>query len=272
MSQNPLIRVALKEPPAGAAEAFPFTVPSLRGLGTIELTSPVTFLVGENGSGKSTFLEALAIATRLPTVGSAPAHKDPSLAAQQRLAQQLALSWRRPTHRGFFLRAEDFFGFARSLRALREEMQEDLARIDREMASASAYARGLAKLPASGSLADMEHRYGSDLDQNSHGESFLLLFRSRLVPQGVYLLDEPEAALSPQSQLALISMMKEAVDQGSQFIVATHSPVLLAIPGATLLSFDRSPAASVAYDDLESVRLFRDFIASPERFLRHLWR
>jgi predicted ATPase len=117
----------------------------------------------------------------------------------------------------------------------------------------------------------MERRYGGDIDHNSHGESFLLLFRSRLVPRGLYLLDEPEAALSPQSQLAFIAMIKEAVDQGSQFVVATHSPILLAIPGAMLLSFDRAPAARVAYDELESVRLFREFVESPERFLRHLW-
>jgi predicted ATPase len=266
-----LSRVALREPSGAAADEFPFTVASLRGLGAVELTSQVAFLVGENGSGKSTFLEALAVATRLPTVGSTAAHQDPSLDAQRRLAEQLVLSWTKRTHRGFFLRAEDFFGFARSLRRLREEMEERLADVDRDMAAASDHARGLAKGPAAASLADMKRRYGTDLDHNSHGESFLLLFRSRIVPGGLYLLDEPEAALSVQSLLALIAMIREAVDEGSQFVVATHSPILLAIPDATLISFDRSPAAVVSYEELDSVRLFRDFVQSPERFLRHLW-
>ena len=271
MSSLPLLSITLRSPPGAGADAFPFSVPALVGLGTLELESPVSFFVGENGSGKSTLLEALAIASRLPTVGTAPVQTDPSLAAQRKLAAALKLSWRKPTHRGFFLRAEDFFGFSRSLRELREQMEERIAEVDRDMAGASAYARGLAKGPAASSLADMERRYGQNLDDRSHGESFLTLFRSRLVPGGLFLLDEPEAALSPQSQLGLMAMMKEAVEQGSQFVIATHSPILLAVPGAVLLSFDRSPAASVPYGELDSVRLYRDFLAAPERFLRHLW-
>src|SRR5690606_8795712 len=130
---------------------------------------------------------------------------------------------------------------------------------------------GLAKGPAAASLADMERRYGSDLDDRSHGEGFLSLFRSRLVPGGLFLLDEPEAALSAQSQLALIAMLGEAVGEGSQFVIATHSPLLLAVPGSLLLSCDRSPAAPVGYAQLESVKLYRDFLEAPGRFLRHLW-
>lgn len=271
MSSLPLASVTLRPPEEPEGGAFPFAVPALVGLGTLELPDAVTFFVGENGSGKSTLLEALAIASRLPTVGTAPAHADPSLGAQRRLAASLKLSWRKPTHRGFFLRAEDFFGFARSLKGLRQEMEEHIAHVERDMAGASAYARGLAKGPAAASLADMEQRYGKNLDDRSHGESFLALFRSRLVPGGLFLLDEPEAALSPQSQLGLIAMIREAVEQGSQFVIATHSPILLAVPDARLLSFDRSPAAPVAYDDLDSVRLYRDFLAAPARFLRHLW-
>jgi predicted ATPase len=109
----------------------------------------------------------------------------------------------------------------------------------------------------------MEVRYGEDLDANSHGESFLKLFQSRLVPGGLYLLDEPEAALSPQSQLAFLAMIKDSMDDGSQFLIAT--------PGATIFSFDQCPVGEVEFEDLEHVNLMRDFLARPERFLRHLW-
>jgi predicted ATPase len=120
------------------------------------------------------------------------------------------------------------------------------------------------------SLADMERRYGIDLDANSHGQSFLRLFASRFVPGGLYLLDEPEAPLSPQSQLALITMINDMVAQESQFIIATHSPILLALPGALIYSCDRTPIEAVPFAELEHVVLTRDFLNDPERFLRHL--
>ena len=96
------------------------------------------------------------------------------------------------------------------------------------------------------------------------------LFQSRFVPGGLYLLDEPEAPLSPQSQLGLMAMMAEMVGQDAQFIVDTHSPILLAFPGATIYSFDRSPVSAVSYDELEHVVLTREFLSAPERYLRHL--
>lgn len=259
------------QPPARGAGGFPFAVPAVATLGTLELTAPVTFFVGENGSGKSTLLEALAIAAELPAVGSARLSDDETLGAQRRLSRCLKLSWRGRSHRGFFLRAEDFFGFQKQVARARAEHQAEIERIDVELADGSEYARNLAKGPHRGSVADMERRYGADPDAASHGQAFLRLFGSRLVPRGLYLMDEPEAALSPQSQLAMLAMMKEAVDDGSQFIVATHAPILMAAPGATLLSFDEAPVRSVAFDDLDSVRLVRDFLAAPRRYLRHVW-
>ena len=259
------------ELPEGAGSEFPFGVPAIRTLPPLELDHPVTLFVGENGSGKSTLLEALAIETGLPTVGRRAAARDPTLEAQRRLARYLKLSWARRTHRGFFLRAEDFFGFAHKLREQKSEHRAELARIAREYADADAYTRGLAEGPHRGSLADIEHRYGEDLDARSHGESFLALFAARLAPGGLYLLDEPEAALSPQSQLGFVAMLKAAVDDGSQFIIATHSPVLMAIPGVRILSFDVQPAQFVGFDEVDHVTLLRDFLARPERFLRHIW-
>jgi predicted ATPase len=250
---------------------FPFSVPTIRSLGALSFDSPMTFFVGENGSGKSTLLEGVALAAGLPTVGSVAATDDGTLAAQKALGRALRLVWdERRTRRGFFLRAEDFFGFTKQLAQTRAELMRDIAAIDEQYVGRSDYAKGLAKGPLAGSLADMEQRYGVDLDANSHGQSFLRLFKSRFVPGGLYLLDEPEAPLSPQSQLALILMMGEMIAEGGQFIVATHSPILLAYPGAGIYSFDETPVRRVEYESLDHVTLTRAFLNDPQRYLRHL--
>ena len=255
---------------AEQGERFPFSVPVVRELVTLRVDAPVTFLVGENGSGKSTILEGIAAAAGLPTIGTVGVADDATLGAQRSLGRALKLTWRQRTRRGFFLRAEDFFGFTKSLSKMRIELQERLAEIEVEYQDRSAYAKGLAQLPMRASLADMERRYGIDLDANSHGQSFLRLFASRFVPGGLYLLDEPEAPLSPQSQLALIAMITDMVAQDSQFIIATHSPILLALPGALIYSCDRAPIEAVRFEELEHVVLTRDFLNDPGKFLRHL--
>jgi len=257
-------------PSGDHGSGFPFSVPAISTLAEVEFDVPVAFFVGENGSGKSTLLESLAIATGLPAVASASPREDATLSAQRKLAAALHLAWNRKTHRGFFLRAEDFFGFARSLSRTRDEMRQRVAELEIEYGDRSAHARGLAQGPARASLAEMEKRYGEDLDANSHGQAFFQLFRSRLVPGGLYLLDEPETPLSPLSQLALLSMLKDMVGQDAQFIIATHSPILLALPGAQILDFDAPPIRRASYEDLEHVRLTREFLADPERFLRRL--
>jgi predicted ATPase len=262
--------IALRGIPADAAERFPFTVPIVRHLEPLELRTPVTFLVGENGSGKSTLLEGIAAAAGLPTVGTESVDRDETLAAQRSLAAALKLTWNRRAKRGFFLRAEDFFGFTKSLAKLRAELLEGIRRIDVEYEGRSEYVKGLAKGPFAASLADMERRYGIDLDANSHGQSFLKLFRSRFVPGGLYLLDEPEAPLSPQSQLGLMAMLGDMLKEDAQFIIATHSPILLGFPGATIYTCDRTPIATVPYDELDHVVITRDFLNGRERFLRHL--
>ena len=258
--------------PGELAHGFPFDVPTVRALDALELTAPVTFFVGENGSGKSTLLEAIAIAARLPAVGALELDLDDTLQPQRQLAGALRLSWMTRETRGFFLRAEDFFGFKQRLLADQLRMRQEIARLEveyRDMDRAPD-AVGRATGPMRASLAEMRHRYGEDLDANSHGESFLKLFQSRLRPGGLYLLDEPEAALSPQSQLGLMAMMLDAVADGAQFVVATHAPILLGLPDADILSFDETPPARVAFDELPHVRLTRDFLNDRERFLRHM--
>lgn len=245
-------------------------MPVVRALDKLSLDASVTFFVGENGSGKSTILEGIAAAAGLPTVGSAGLKDDETLSAQRTLGRTLKLVWRQRTRRGFFLRAEDFFGFTKTLAKMRSELLGRLSEIDIEYENRSAYAKGFATLPIRRSLAEMEERYGIDLDANSHGQSFLKLFASRFVPGGLYLLDEPEAPLSPQSQLALIAMIGDMITQDSQFIIATHSPILLAFPNALIYSCDRVPIESVRFDDLDHVVLTRDFLNDPTKFLRHL--
>ena len=256
----------------GDDDAFPFTVPAIRTLAALPLERPVTFFVGENGSGKSTLLEGIAAAARLPAIGSADVPRDETLAAQRRLGKALRLSWNKKATRGFFLRAEDFFEFTKRLARERAEMLMEMKDVTSQYRAQdrSKYAEGLAQGPLVSSLAAMERRYGTDLDANSHGQSFLKLFQSRFVPGGLYLLDEPEAPLSPQSQLALLAMIGDMVGQDAQFIIATHSPMLLAFPDAQIYSFDTTPVEVVAYEQLDHFRITRDFLNAPQRYLNQI--
>src|SRR5438552_1910660 len=156
---------------------FPFSVPIIKSLTELEFTSEITFLVGENGSGKSTLLEAIACAAGLPTVGTESVETDTTLADIRPLARQLKLSWNKRTHRGFFMRTEDFFGFAKQLRGTREEYEAELARLDLEMSDRSITARNLARLPYLRGLHEMKKRYGEDLAARSHGESYFKVFQ-----------------------------------------------------------------------------------------------
>jgi predicted ATPase len=230
-------------------KTFPFNLPVVSGWEELTFSAPVTILVGENGSGKSTILESLAVAAEMITVGSGSAHRDPSLEHVRELAKWLKLVWNKRT---------------------RQQMQSDLERVEEEYKDRSKLAQNMARMPFAGQIHAMQTRYGEGLDSQSHGESFLALFQTRFVPDGLYLLDEPEAPLSPLRQLSLISAIKQMVEQNGQFIIATHSPILMAYPQAELLSFDPTPIAPTDYRSLEHVNLMRDFLNDPESFLRHL--
>ena len=254
-------------------DEWPFLLPVFRGLGKLTFTSQVTILVGENGSGKSTLMEALAIALKLPAIGRADAHTDLTLKGLHPFSRGMTI------HRGialpkakFFLRSEDFFGFIQRLEAEAEELRGELERVKRENAHRSAFAQGQAAMAYESSLGAMTGRYGQDMmTAASHGESFLRLFRSRMVPNGLYLLDEPESPLSPLRQLALLKLIDDLNRKdGCQFIIATHSPILMAIPGAVIFSCDESPMAQRRYDELESVTLLKSFLDGPERMIRHM--
>lgn len=216
---------------------FPFTLPVLsKGL-NIQITTPVTFFVGENGSGKSTLLEAIAWSTGFGSQGGNRDHRYDDDDEGKALGRALKLSWRRKVRDGFFMRAETFFNFASYL----------------EKVGSTFHAYG-----------------GQPLNQQSHGEAFLSVFRNRF-EDGLYLVDEPEAALSPQRQLAFLGILHNLTTAGvAQFIIATHSPILMAFPGAAILGFDGDTPVPVAYTETEHYRITRDFLAAPERFLRYL--
>ena len=249
---------------------FPFNLPIVQATGQIRFDSDVTFFVGENGSGKSTILETIACAADLPTIGSQPVATDPTLEPMRRLARHVKWSWNKRIHRGFFMRSEDFFGYTHRIDMMIDRLGDDRSEIEQELASSSQLARDLATGVMSGQIAAVRRSYGDGLDVQSHGESYFKLFRSRFVPDGIYLLDEPEAPLSPMRQLSLLTMLKMMVEQGAQFIIATHSPIILAYPGATILSFDGQQIQRAEYESLEHVTITRDFLNNPDAFLRHL--
>lgn len=261
-----LIRSVTVRPTAREQSGYPFDLPLIRALPVLDVSAPVTFLVGENGSGKSTILEAIAASVGSVTIGGAPAATDPTLAPARRLADCLTISWARKTRLGFFMRAEDVITWTRQSAELLGELDgiAEAAKADGQQDWWRAY--GLAK----GERAALEHNLGDGFDARSHGESFLDLFQRRLRDGGLHLLDEPESPLSPQRQLALLALIRDTASRGGQFIVATHSPILLACPGATILHVEDGAITPISYDDIPNVRLMRDFLRDPAAFLRCL--
>lgn len=219
-------------------DEHPFTLPLIRNFEGLEFTTPVTFFVGENGSGKSTLLEALAWCLGYGAQGGNRDHAFQDGAEGHRLGRTLKLAWRQRSTDGFYLRAETFFDFTNYLESVESTFQ--------------AYG-------------------GQSFHQRSHGEAFLALFEHRF-EDGVYILDEPEAALSPQRQLAFLAIMHRlASSRRAQFIIATHSPILLTYPGATVLQIDNGTMTSVDYRETEHYRLTREFLDAPERYFRWLF-
>lgn len=212
-------------------QSYPFDIPALAGLGVLPLDAPVTFLVGENGSGKSTLVEAVAIAAGLNAEGGSRHLTFSHRTTESSLHQHLVLRWSRRPSTAFFLRAETLFNTATAYEAV-----------------------GTPGLHA-----------------RSHGQQVIDVALNLLHPGGLYLMDEPEAALSMRGQLKLLARMHELVTGGGQFLVATHSPVLLAFPGALIYQLDGEGVRPVAYQDTEPVELTRSFLEAPERFFRHLF-
>lgn len=228
------------------SNAYPFSIPSVRDLNELRLAA-VTYFIGENGSGKSTILEALALACGFNAEGGSMNFNFATRTSESKLhhAIRLARESRRP-RTGFFLRAESFFNLA-----------TEIERLDAE--------------PSFGRPV-VESYGGRSLHEQSHGESVLALAKHRFGPSGLYILDEPEAALSPAGQLSLLSRIHELLNQGSQFIVATHAPLILSYPNATIYQLDKQGIQAVAYEQAEQVKLTRAFLNDRESFFDLLFR
>jgi len=225
---------------ARRGEGWPWTIPALAALEELPLSPGVTFLVGENGTGKSTLIEGFAVAAGFQPEGGSLAFGARTREEAPPLADALTLvrGARRP-RTGFFLRAESFFNVATRI----DELDD-------------------------GGLLDA---YGGvSLHSRSHGEGFLALALHRFGPNGLYVLDEPEAALSPQGLLTLIRRIHELVEAGSQFVIATHSPILLAFPGALIYELTEDGPVPTGYEDTDHFQMTRAFLDAPERFLRQL--
>jgi predicted ATPase len=226
------------------AEHYPYNLPAFNGLSELSIDSAVTFFVGENGSGKSTLLEAIAKRAGFNPEGGGRSNRFSTAETESSLDNHIRLSWLPKVTQGFFLRAESFYNFASYIDELEREFSTRYA----------AYG-------------------GKSLHQQSHGESFLSLFTHRFRSRGkaLYLLDEPEAALSPARQLALLRILWEQEQSGqAQFIIATHSPILLGYPKAAILNFDTSPISPIRYEDTEHYAITKQFLNNRDGMLKEL--
>ncbi len=211
----------------------------------LKLTSNITFLAGENGTGKSTLVEAIAIAYGFNAEGGTKNFNFTTTKSHSELWEHLSLVKSKYAKDGFFLRAESFYNFASNI----DELDQ---------------------IPAS-SPRIIDSYGGKSLHHQSHGESFLALVTYRFSGNGLYILDEPEAALSPMKLLSLMVAIHDLIKKDSQFIIATHSPVLMAFPGAQILQLTENGVDEVAYTATEHYRITRQFLEKPEQMLKYLF-
>ena len=219
-------------------------IPSLKSFQGIKIEKPVTFFVGENGSGKSTLLEAIAIALGLNPEGGSKNFNFATKETHSELGKILEIArGSRREEDGFFLRAESFYNLA-------TEVEE---------------------LNGSGFSSLYDSYGGKSLHDQSHGESFRSLILNRFRSRGIYLLDEPEAALSPTSQMSLLCIIDELVKKDTQFIIASHSPIILAYPNADIYEFSEAGIEKKSYKETESYSVTKAFLDDPERMMNFLF-
>ncbi len=245
VSKQFVAEISLKREEIDSFDGFPFCLPAVRVLDRLELHPAVTFFVGENGSGKSTLLEALAVACGFNAEGGSRNFRFATRESHSELHRFLRISRGLPRPRdGFFFRAESFFNVATEIEKLDE---------------------GPGGPPVGPAYGDLS------LHEQSHGESFLALVLERFRGHGLYLLDEPEAALSPKRQLAVLTRMRDLIAERSQFVIATHSPILMAYPDAIIYEFGTEGIRRVSFEETEHYQITRSFLSNPERMFRSLF-
>ena len=245
MSDALVRSVVLKRDEVDDLSAYPFSIPALRDLKELALDPAVTFFAGENGSGKSTLVEAIAVAAGFNPEGGSRHARLSTRDSQSSLHRHLRLvKGTRKFRDGYFLRAESFFNVATYLDIMRKEVG------------------------GAGALVPYGDR---SLHEQSHGESFIALIKNRFGPNSFFVLDEPEAALSVRGVLALMRRMHDLAAEGSQFVISTHSPILLGYPGATIYFLSERGIEKTSYESTEVVELTKSFLADRDQFLRHLF-
>jgi predicted ATPase len=241
-----LVRVRLDRSRVPSFRGYPFALPAVRHLDELMMHPHVTFFVGENGTGKSTLLEAIAVAWGFNAEGGSRNFRFETRGSHSPLEESLRLQrGLRRARDGVFLRAESFYNVATEI----ERLDSDPGRMGPPI---------------------IDSYGGRSLHEMSHGESFLTLLMERFHGDGLYLLDEPESALSPMRQLAMLVRIHDLAEAGAQFVIATHSPILLAYPRATIYAFDDDGIRSVEYEDTEHFQVSRRFLTDPEGMLRRL--
>lgn len=245
-------------------ERYPFSLDLIRNFNTLVLESPVTIIAGDNGSGKTTLLEGIAAAANSILISGEHMEKDHSLSPAFDLADDLKLIWDVKTNNGFFFRASDYITYTRSIAMMREEAWRKMEEIKQRDPNS------LEILPYARTYYELQNLYGDGLEKRSHGESFFDLFQARFRPGGFYILDEPEAPLSPQNQLSLLAMIHDMTKEGAKFLISTHSPIFMAYPDADLYEIRDGVLIQSTFEEMSHVQLTRDFLNAPERYLRHL--
>jgi predicted ATPase len=245
---------------------FPFNVSAVRFAKEIELDKKVTIFVGDNGSGKSTLLETIAMSLDLPLIGGFISER-PGFEAARILQKYLHIEWQRQTNKGFFFRAEDFGDFINSVENERKKIDADLSELKGEVDDSV-----IKQMSESMNyrLHSMRKTYGENMQAFSHGEAYLKILETRIGDKGVYLLDEPEAALSPLKQLSLLFLIMESIKKENiQFILSTHSPIMMGIPKAAIYEIKEDVIERVKFEETEHYKITKTFLNNPEFYLRH---
>ncbi len=253
ISSGELLELQFQIPDA-ISHKYPFNLPFLKDLSTLKIHPQVTFFVGENGMGKSTLLEAIAVASGFNAEGGTKNFNFNTRASHSNLYQHIRTSRGAKRHKdGFFLRSESFFNLA-----------TEIERLDKDELDGNPY---IDKVDLPGII----NAYGGkSLHEQSHGESFWALFMHRFRGNGCYILDEPEAAMSPTRQMAMLCKMQELIGRGSQFIIATHSPILIAYPKSIVYEFGETGIKIKKYKETELFKSFADFIKDSDNHIRYL--
>lgn len=250
-------------------DQYPYNIPSFQSLEQLNLNQPITIFVGDNGSGKSTLLKAIAYYNNSINVSK----HDMSSAYfndSKECSKHMKISYSVKTRSGFFFSGEDFITYINNLKAMKEQLRQDIAEIKEEFKGKNDYALTLALGPLRGQLAELNQTYDGDLQKRSHGEGFLSFFKARMHKQGLYLLDEPETPLSAINQYQLVVLLTDLVRTGSQVIIATHSPILMALKDAVIYQFDDSGVHPIQYEDIESVQFTKHFLQDKDNFINRI--